>query len=250
VITAASILNALALPDESRVNQRVPKKLLIEHGARTAADKRQINEAIEELQWLAALKPTNIGVPAYRDETREILEIAVLSLIMRQPAKPPRLMELVQRSIPYPVVLLSEFEDAVTLSLGAKRNSQGEAGRVVLESGLIVCPIDGHPMSPDFLQSLPIAAQPRTNLWSLYQGWIACAEAFLAARITGRFAVSYNAQSANTRRLALADCDRIDREVASLRTQASRETQVNRRVELNLAKQRLEASRAEAEKHL
>jgi hypothetical protein len=58
------------------VNQRVPKKLLLENGAPTAADKRLINEGIEELLWLAALKPTTIGVPEYRDEVREYLEIA------------------------------------------------------------------------------------------------------------------------------------------------------------------------------
>lgn len=249
-MTIAALMDALDLPDESRVNQRVPKKLLVEHGAPTAADKRQINEAIEEVQWLAALKPTNIGVPAYRDETREILEIAVLSLVMRPPAKPPRLTELVHRSIPYPVVLLAEFEGEATLSLGAKRNSQGEAGRVVLESGLVVCLVDDHPTSAAFLQSLPVTAQPRMNLWELYRGWIACAEAFLAARLTGRFALSYNAESTALRRAALAECDRIDREIASLRAQAGRESQVNRRVELNLAIQRLEASRAEAEKQL
>jgi hypothetical protein len=249
-MTAMDLLAALDLPDESRVDQRVPKKLLVEHGAPTAADKRQINEAIEELQWLAALKPTNIGVPAYRDETREILEIAVLSLAMRPPAKPSRLTELVHRSIPYPVVLLAEFEGEAGLSLGAKRNSQGEAGRVVLESGLVVCRLDDHPTRADFLQSLPVTVQPRSNLWELYRGWIACAEAFLAARLTGRFDLSYNAESAALRRTALAECDRIDREVATLRAQASRETQVNRRVELNLAVQRLEASRAEAAKQL
>ena len=50
---------ALALPDDALVDRRVPKTLLIENGAPTAADKRRIREGIEEIQWLAALKPTN-----------------------------------------------------------------------------------------------------------------------------------------------------------------------------------------------
>ena len=61
----------------------MPKKLLLENGAPTAADKRQINDGIEELLWVAALKPTTIGVPEYRDDVREYLEIAVLSLVLR-----------------------------------------------------------------------------------------------------------------------------------------------------------------------
>ena len=73
------------------MDQRVPKKLLVENGAPTAADKRQINDGIEELVWLAALKPATIGVPVYRDETREYLEIAVLALTLRAGAKAARL---------------------------------------------------------------------------------------------------------------------------------------------------------------
>ena len=60
-----ALLAALDLPASSRVDQRVPKKLLLENGAPTAADKRLINDGIEELLWLAALKPTTIGVPEY-----------------------------------------------------------------------------------------------------------------------------------------------------------------------------------------
>ncbi len=93
------------------MNQRVPKKLLLENGAPTAADKRIINEGIEELLWLAALKPTTIGVPEYRDGVREYVEIAVLRLSLRAAAKTRRLVELVHRAVPYPVLLLTEQAD-------------------------------------------------------------------------------------------------------------------------------------------
>ena len=79
-MTVQDLITALDLPGSCRVDQRVPKKLLVENGAPTAGDKRQINDGIEEIQWLAALKPNTIGVPEYRDDVREYLEIAVLSL--------------------------------------------------------------------------------------------------------------------------------------------------------------------------
>jgi len=49
------IIDALDLPSETGINRRVPKKLLVENGAPTAADKRQINEGIEELLWLTGI---------------------------------------------------------------------------------------------------------------------------------------------------------------------------------------------------
>src|ERR1019366_9481006 len=99
-----ALLAALDLPAGSRLDQRVPKKLLLENGAPTAADKRHINEGIEELLWLCALKPTTMGVPEFRDDVREYLEIAVLRLTLRVGAKTRRLVELVHRAVPYPVL--------------------------------------------------------------------------------------------------------------------------------------------------
>src|SRR5271165_4373579 len=129
----APVIDALALPADARVDQRVPKKLLLEQGAPTAADKRQIQDGIEEMGWVAALKPTNIAVPAFRDEVREYLEIAVLTATLRASAKPTRLLELIHRAIPYPLLLLAAQKETVSLSVAHKRWSQGETGKVVIE---------------------------------------------------------------------------------------------------------------------
>ena len=71
LLDVPGFIASLGLPDGCRVDQRVPKKLLLENGAPTAADKRLIADTVEEIQWVAALKPNTIGVPNYRDESRE-----------------------------------------------------------------------------------------------------------------------------------------------------------------------------------
>ena len=73
-MTVGDIIAAIQVPAAARVDQRVPKKLLVENGAPTAWDKRQINEGIEELVWLAALKPTTIGVPAYHHHQKQSVQ--------------------------------------------------------------------------------------------------------------------------------------------------------------------------------
>jgi hypothetical protein len=242
----SDIISALALPPESFVEKRVPKKLLVEHGTPTASDKRQVQDNVDELYWHAVLKPTNVGIPEHRDDVREILEVAVLSIALRSPAKPARLLELVHRAIPYPMLLVAAQEGMFTLSLAQKRFSQNEAGRVVIEGGVVACPLIDHPARPALLTSLALAAQPRTNLWAFYLGWMACFEAFQAAQLTGTFSVSANFQTTVDRREALATHERLEHEIALLRAQANRETQLHHRVELNLTLQRLEAERAEA----
>jgi len=246
----APVINALAIPPEARVDQRVPKKLLLEQGAPTAADKRQIQDGIEEMTWVAALKPTNIAVPVFRDQVREYLEIAVLTVALRPTAKPPRLIELIHRAIPYPLVLVTEHRDAVNLSLAHKRWSQGEAGKVVIEDVRQVLLNPDKPAAEEasFLASLAVSRLPARDLFALYEGLLERLAGLEAARITGTFAPPESAERASALRDGLDMHARLRRDLAILRARADKEKQLNRRVELNLEIKRLEAELAATQK--
>ena len=232
----------MALSADTRVDQRVPKKLLVENGAPTPTDKRQINDGIEELLWVAALKPATIGVPIFRDETREYLEIAVLALTLRPGAKTPRLTELVHRAIPYPVFLIQSQPTGFALSLSHLRWSQGQSGQTVLDGSFVTVTVDAEtPATGAFLASLSVASQPRQHLYALYQGWLERCEAYSAARLSGRFTIAPDDGGAARRRAALAEHGRLTREIDALRVQAGREAQLSRRVELNLEIKRCES---------
>jgi hypothetical protein len=253
-MTVQDIIAALDLPGSCRVDQRVPKKLLVENGAPTASDKRQINDGIEEIQWLAALKPNTIGVPEYRDDVREYLEIAVLSVTLRGNAKAGRLAELVHRAVPYPMVLLLNLEQTLMLSLAHKRWAQNEVGKVVLDGDMVEVALPGAAPSSAietaFMQALALARQPQATLYALYQGWMDNLEALLAARLTGSFKDANSPEQAAARRQGLRDCQRLELEAVSLRAKAAKEKQLARQVELNLALRRVQAQLAEAREQL
>src|ERR1700680_3405424 len=88
--------------------------------------KRAIQEGIDELHWFAVCKPTTIGVPAFVDDAREYLEIAVVSCAFRPGAKAGRLIELIHRAIPYPVMLVTSDDDGVSLSVAHKRHAENQ----------------------------------------------------------------------------------------------------------------------------
>ncbi len=248
----APLISALALPPETRVEQRVPKKLLLENGAPTGADKRQINDGIAEIFWHAALKPANLGVPIYRDAVREYLEIAILTVTFRPLAKPARLVELIHRAIPYPVLLISLTGETVSLSVAHKRWSQGEAGKVVIEELRATAPF--RPDAPaaeesQFLARLSVVGLPQRDLFALYQSWLDSILALEAAQITGAFRQPAPENSAALRENLDARAEAL-RDLALLRAQAENETQLNRRVELNLAIKKLDARIAELDANL
>lgn len=265
-----ALIHSLALPATCRVDQRVPKKLLLENAAPTASDKRLISDAIEDIQWLAALKPNTIGVPEYRDTLREYLEVAVLVVSLRgaiKPASLSRLAQLVHRAVPYPVLLLLDEKRAegptLTLSLAHKRWAQNEAGKIVLDGDLVSASLfqaaDGTPgtdtktasdIERDFMQSLAVSRQPQASLHALYEGWIACVQALHAARRTRIYRAAATPEQAAARRQALADCQRLEGEISRLRAEATKEKQLARQVELNLTLKRIQSELAAAQQQL
>jgi hypothetical protein len=246
-MTFAPVIDALALPEDACLNQRVPKKLLLEQGAPTTADKRRLQDGVEEMFWVAAIKPTNCGVPAFRDGVREYLEISVITAVLRDAAKPARVIELIHRAIPYPVVLVTALRGTVALSLAHKRWSQGEAGKVVIEE--VRCTVDFDPNTPTaeeahFLTSLTFAGLPACDLFALYQGWLDRVAALEAAQITGVFAPPDSPDRSTALHDGLEAHARLQRDLTVLRAKAAKEKQINRRVELNLEIKRLETELA------
>ena len=237
----------LALPPHSRVDRRVPKKLLIEHGAATAADKRYITEGIEEIRWLAALKPETTGVQAYRDADRDYSEIAVLSMNLRAGAKATRLMELLHRAIPYPVLLLTDLEAMAMLSVAHKRRAQNETDKVVLDGELQSVTLNEKRDADwigSFCGALAFDHQPRSTLRTVYQGWMDALTAAQAAQLTGTFRLVDAATQSQERRDALRVCAQLKAEIAKLRVAADKERQMPKLVELNNGLKQLEAEYA------
>ena len=248
-MTAFDPIKALALPVGAHIDRRVPKTLLIENGAATAADKRRIRDGVEEIRWRAVLKPTTVGVAEYRDAVREYLEIAVLTLTLRPNARTERLTELMHRAIPYPVLLITAHGEAVDLSLAHKRWSQAEAGRTVLDGGIISTLLGsggGDELTDEFMRALALRRQPRATLHSLYQGWIDAVQALNAARVTGDFVMPGSAAAAARRTAAIDAYRNLDARIARLLAEARRESQITRRVAMNLELAELRKKRRSA----
>ncbi|HEY7855433.1 MAG TPA: DUF4391 domain-containing protein [Terriglobales bacterium] len=143
-MTAGDVLQAFALPAGCQVDRRVPKTLWPD-GLRAA-----VGGTVEELRWLAVLKPGNAAVPA----TADVAEIQFLGIRLRPGVKPPQVAERVQRAVPYAAVLLVE---------------QGEA--LALAAGGAFCDLGDDAVTRAWAAGLALARQDRTSLGTLYAGW-------------------------------------------------------------------------------
>ena len=244
---------ALALPPEALIDRRVPKTVLIENGSFASGDRRRIRKGIEELRWLAALKPATVGIAEYRDAEREYLEIAVLKLTLRPAARGARPVELVHRAVPYPLLLIAWRSGTPELSLAHKRRSLGDADKTVVDGEMVAARIDAdcaHEPVTAFRDALALERQPRSTLCALYQGWIDAVQAFRAAKVTGAFTIPATAAAAADREVALREYCHLHDTIATMYSAARKETQMSRRVDMNMELARLRADRDAARARL
>jgi hypothetical protein len=242
-MSKVDFIHSLDLPVGAIVNQRVPKKMLIENLGSGTTDRRVISDHILEILWVAALKPNTVGVLAYQDEVREYLEIAVIMVVLRDvndhASKVARLQELIHRAIAYPTILVIDLDDRSLVSLAHKRWAQNEIGKVIIDGEIeevaIEIASELEPTEAEFVRSLKLRFQPQGNLFELYQGWMDALISLQAARITGCFTTSKSANEAQDRRQALIDYLETSQELAQLLTKVKRERQMAKIVDLNLA---------------
>jgi hypothetical protein len=250
-VTAKDIIAALQLPEHARINQRISKKLLIENIMPTVGGRQQINDGIEEIYWIAALKPVNCGIPDFRDAQREYVEVVVLHIVLRPDARAGKIVELLHRSVPHPALLLISQQDSIQLSLSHKRWAQNEAGKIVLEGTIFTESLpQPSQLTMAFLNVMGIDHQPRRNLKTFYQGWIETLQALQAAQHTGSFLVAKCQLDATARHVALQVCNELESKILALRSRAQKTQQIARQIELNLQLKQLQQALGEAQTKL
>ena len=164
----------------------------------------------------------------------------------RANARAERLVDLVHRAIPYPMLLIAWRSDETELSLAHKRWSRNETGKTVIDGEIVAVRLTSECADQPiiaFRHTLALTGQPRSSLHALYQGWIDAVQALRAAGITGTFSLPSSKPAAAKRAAALQECRLLDDRIAEICAAADRERQVSRRVEMNLELARLRSDR-------
>jgi hypothetical protein len=229
------IVDAMALPSASRVDRRIPKTVLSEHGASTAAQRKLIDGTVERLDWLATLSPATVGIAAGTDEERPVPEVQLLMLAAR--AEPTQtLLTIIHRAIPYALILLTRLPSGgVRVSLAPLRSAERLHERMVVER-LVVAPDLTAPLDAPaeaFVASLYVGGLPQADLGAVYEGLVQRVEALTAARLSGTgFRLSGDAAAAAARRDDLARHSQLETAWIAARASARKEKRLAHQVAL------------------
>lgn len=235
-MTPDDVLALFRLPAASVLQRRVAKDDFANQLAKPN-DRTLVKQRVEALVWHAGLNQTNTGLAP-----EGIPGLAVVTLLTRKPdgdpahhQPPPRLVSLVHRAVPDPLILLTACDTpdgprATTLSI---KPALGEVLSADLAPAPDAMPADAGPL---------LAVDRAASLSDLHRRWSSAVLGLATFQATEHFPTPRDGGDIRERREALDRLLALDKEILKLTQQARRETQAGRRADLN---ERLQRARRE-----
>lgn len=233
-LTLEACIKYLKIPAHCYVGKKVHKKLFYDNAKLISADKKAFQEHLDIVTWLYALKQDNTSLKAYVDEQREYSEISILLINFKQTGTAERIINLIHRAIPYPLLLICNHQDLVMFSMAPKRFSLAEKGIIVVEEVMNSGWINLESLSSTelpFVRSLAIDAKIYLSFLDLYRGWEASFVALACSKHTGKLKIKHD--TTQERKELLEKCLALQGEIANLRSALKKESQMNKKVDLN-----------------
>ncbi|CAA9891577.1 conserved hypothetical protein [Candidatus Methylobacter favarea] len=226
----------LAIPDTCLLGKRVYKKLFYDNAPLNAADKKAFADDIEDILWRYTLKPETINIARYEDEEREYHEVAVLQVNLKSPKHYKRIAQIIQRAIPYPLLIVFIDGSRIALSIADKRVNRADREKIRVEAFYETDWLDLLSLSePEraFLESCVITQFFYHNFYAFYGDLTARIIALNCARLSGTYSQD-NALPREERVDLLNHIRQKQLKLAELLAALKKESQFNRQLELNM----------------
>ena len=113
----------LLFPKTTEFNRRIPKQKFYNHLSVSPQIKKIFVEQIAAINWTNKLAPTTLNVKS----GERVTEIEVFHLLLNQKGLDERVLQLIDKEIPYHILFELEYEGQIQVWIGYKEESQTRA---------------------------------------------------------------------------------------------------------------------------
>lgn len=190
--------------------RQIAKKRFLQELSLGSPARRSLDDDVHAIYWTASLKEASLHLPP----GKEVTEIEVFTLALRQPRIDEALLTAIDRAIPYHILYLLTYEERTQAWISYKETAQAnEAFRVEKY----------YHTDWQAAEELPLALRG-TSLDEVYENLV---RAIAGERLRLQGGSLRTAVQEDEQRAA------IEKEIAALTKKRNREKQLNRKMELN-----------------
>ena len=199
-------------PKTTEFNRRIPKQKFYSHLSVYPQIRKIFVEQILAINWISKLAPTTLNIKS----GERVTEIEVFHLLLNQKGLDERVLQLIDKEIPYHILFELEYEGQIQVWIGYKEESQTRAETFKVNRYY----------HTDWLTKDKIHFEiDGLNMDALYEGFI--------KQIAGdNLTINVN-ESVGTAILRTEEKEKLDKKISALEKKLYREKQFNRQVQLN-----------------
>ena len=193
---------------------------------------------VVSIDWIASISPNTCNVPAFSTPNSSFEEIQVIALQTNNndfERNKPKLLELVQKYIPYHTLLILYTDTGLVWNACYKRINENDNTKRVIDKMFFtdIIPINNPTESQTkFFGGLSFKKLDKTNLRTLYNGYVQQLVALNAAEVRGEFSPR-PAERTKQDAVYLEQIIQLEKEITTLTNKVIREYQLSKQIELN-----------------
>lgn len=227
------------IPSRSLNEVKITKAFFLSSFDLTTTDKNVLNYEIQSMQWLASIKPTNANISAevndmYNYEEIQVMVCTLKGLGLQQFGD--KCVQLFQKYIPYPILLIIEDEDNFMINTCDKRINQNDTNKRTIEKHIstpILTKLYKDDLVSTLFDGLNFTALDKTNLETVYKSYIKAIVNYQTALVTGATLVRNHTRTEDDMQM-LEQINKLEKEVIRLTNQIKKESQFNTKLNMNI----------------
>jgi len=229
-------INKLNIPEGCELHQNVYKSLFYDKSDMKYADKQVFTKDIENISWLYTLKEDTIAISAYRDEEKDYSEIAIIEVDLRKENRIERIADIMQRTIPYPLMTIFKYEKNILINLAHKRINKADHEKATYNQLIQTDWIDLEKINKQektLIDNLDFQDLSYFNFYQFYSDLVERIIAYKISKYTGQFKLNYN-KNIEDYLIILSKIEENEDEIKSLKRKIKKENQFNKKMDLNI----------------
>ncbi len=231
-----SFFDSLNAPKSCRVDNVIFKKLFYENSGMSKKDREIFASDVKKIIWRFSFKENTINIQPYIDGEREYEEVAVIEVVLENVNKAKRITQIIQRTIPYPVLLVITYENSMLVSAAHKRVNMADRSKNAVEEFIYTDWINFESPSDRemrFLESIDIRKLSFSNFYRFYSDMVDRINLLNASEIAGGYSQVEGKDPQKVKEL-MGRIGEVEKRVAELKGRIKKEASFSNKVRINI----------------
>lgn len=242
------IEDLIKVPASASINRIIPKETIYEATEMNKADKDYFVRYIKQIRWLYKFDNDTIRIKPYKKEEKSYLEAELIAVTLKNEfqeynhntgnyhrfdARLDRIVDILLRFIPYPILLCAEFKDEIKFYVSHISESKADNDKITLDDLISTEWIDTNNLDDydkELLNKLQIDALDKTNVYTFYDNIVTAIIQYNGSREVGQ-EVTLSSEEIQE---IMDEIKVLERKIDDLKVKIRRSDNFSEEVELNI----------------